>query len=365
MSETVLQLGAGRFLRAFVDRFIHQANEAGQDVGRIVVVQTTAGNRAEKLRPDGFHVWVRGVSEGEIVDRLEPVRSVSRALLAHTHWNEVSALAAAPQLKLIVTNSTEAGYQLAESDPITDAPPVSMPAKLAQLLYHRFKAGSPGVLLLPCELIESNADKLRALVLEQAGRWALPTDFGKWVSQECRWLNNLVDCIVTTPPGPHPSGLDDPGLVQAEPYTLLAVQRGPGVEKLFTHPAIQIVDDLTPYYLRKVRILNGLHTAMAARYATKYTTVKEVLADREAARWLRGLLWEEVVPTIAYRVEGAAEFADAVWDRFRNPFIDHKLADILLNHPAKLKTRLAPTRDEYRKLFGCEPKRLAEVFAGV
>jgi tagaturonate reductase len=172
-----------------------------------------------------------------------------------------------------------------------------------------------------------------------------------------------VDCIVTPAPEDHPLAKSDKLLVNAEPYMLWAIQRPAKFEpNLFRHPAIQVVDELVPYYLRKVRILNGLHSAMAAKFRPAgFETVLQVLSDREAVRWLRGLLYEEIVPTIAYRVDDAALFADQVFDRFRNPFLAHKLSDIAKNHAAKVLVRLQPTRDEYVKLFGCAPNRLEEV----
>jgi len=131
--------------------------------------------------------------------------------------------------------------------------------------------------------------------------------------------------------------------------------------KVFEHPAIQMVDDLQPYYLRKVRMLNGLHTAMVGKYlGTGFKTVQEILADKEATKWVRGLLYEEIVPTIAHRISGVAEFADQTFDRLRNPFLAHLLADIAANHEDKVRVRLQPTFDEYQKLFGKAPPRLSE-----
>src|SRR4026208_666309 len=88
--ETVLQFGAGRFLRAFVDRFVQNANDGGQNVGRVVVVQSTPGARADLInsQPQGYHVVVRGLCDGEIVDRIEPVHSISRALVAQSQWHD-------------------------------------------------------------------------------------------------------------------------------------------------------------------------------------------------------------------------------------------------------------------------------------
>lgn len=366
LPETVLQFGAGRFLRAFVDRFIQQANDSGQGVGRVVVVQREVDSRADSLQSqDGFTVLVRGYENGELIERPEKVASISRSIVAADDWREVLRIACTPELKYIVSNATEAGYKLDPADRLTSHPPASLPGKLTQTLWARFNHRLHAITILPCELIERNADKLRALVLEQAAIWSLPAEFSTWVTNDCVWLNNLVDCIVTSPPADHPLAATDALLTCAEPYALWAIERpATGEPLLFNHPAIQIVDDLAPCYLRKVRILNGLHSAMVAKFKHQgFVTVQDVLRDQHATRWIRDLLYEEIVPTIAYRVPGVAAFADATFDRLRNPYQQHKLADIALNHADKIRVRLQPTHDEYVQLFQRTPARLAEVLA--
>lgn len=360
--ETVLQLGAGRFLRAFVDRFVQQANDAGQQVGKIVVVQTTAGQRAELLRPEGYSVLVRGYENGEIVERVDPVKSIARGLLAVEQWEQVVQVATTHELKYIVTNATEAGYTLEPNENQNAKPPLSMPAKLTQLLWYRYRAGEGELVLLPCELIEQNASRLLELVTQQAKLWKLPEQFIGWITNECVWLNNLVDCIVTNVPAEHPLLAKDPAALHAEPYALWAIEQRDNMPELFTHPSIRVVEDLSPFYLRKVRILNGLHSAMTAKFLPAgFKLVREVLANKEADEWVRGVLWEEIVPTLTPQVAEVKEFAEAVYDRLRNPFIDHKLSDIALNHAAKVQVRLEPTRQLFQQLFGKEPPRLSEI----
>lgn len=364
MAETILQFGAGRFLRAFVDRFVQHANDAGQEVGQVVVVQSTPGQRADLLnrQPEGFQVLVRGIDGGERVEKVERVRSIRRALLAGEQWSTILEIARSPDLRYLVSNATEAGYRLEDSDRPEDRPPASLPAKLARVLWERFKARPEPVVLLPCELIEQNATRLLELVLAQARKWDLPEAFMEWTQRECAWLNNLVDCIVTSPPADHPLAREDALLVCAEPFAFWAIERPRRSDLLFDHPAIALVDDLTPYYLRKVRILNGLHTAMVAKFLPKgYQTVMQVMEDREALGWVKAVLWEEIVPTIAHRVNDLASFAETTLDRLRNPFLDHRLCDISLNHQSKVKVRLVPTVEEYRKLFSQPPRRLSEL----
>ncbi len=364
LPETILQFGAGRFLRGFFDRFAQHANDEGQDVGRIVVVQSTPGARADLLnaQPDGYQVLVRGYEDGELIERVEPVRSVQRALSAAGQWDQVLAVARTPELRMIVSNATEAGYTLAPGDTVDSVPPQSMPAKLTRVLWERFQANGSPLTLLPCELFERNADRLRDLVLGLAHEWNLSVEFEAWVGRQCLWLNNLVDCIITNPPPDHPLAARDKLLVCAEPFALLAVERPQDRQvPLFRHPAIHIVEDIAGYYLRKVRILNGTHTAMVGKYHGKgFETVQQVLADRDGARWVRDLIYEEIVPTLAYRVDGVALFADQTWDRFRNPHLSHKLSDIALHHADKVRIRLQPTLEEYERLFGKPPPHLSE-----
>jgi tagaturonate reductase len=367
-NETILQFGAGRFLRGFIDRFVQHANDAGQNVGKIVVVQTTAGPRADLLnqQPEGYHVLVRGLENGVVVERPEKIQSVSRALLAGQDLEQILQVARSPTLRYIVTNSTESGFVLDPTDRLDSTPPRTMPGLLTLVLWKRYEVHGAPVVLLPCELIERNSERLLELVLTQARQWNLAENFQRWLQLDCVWLNSLVDCIITDPPAdlesPHKG---DKLLVCAEPYALWALERpAKGMPKLFTDPAQRIVDDLETCFLPKVRILNGIHTIMVAMFYPKsFQTVQQVLHDPTADRWIRDVLFEEIVPTIAYRLDRVALFADQTLERMRNPFQAHKLSDIALNHYDKVIIRLKSTAQEYEKLFGKTPSKLAEAIA--
>ena len=219
LPETILQFGAGRFLRAFADLFIHQANQT-TPVGKVVIVQSTGDDRAGGLNRQGgtYHVVIRGLEHGQVVDRVETVESVSRALVAASQWDEVRKLARSPQLRLILSNTTEAGYTLDPQDKPTDAPPHSFPAKLLAVLRERYEAGLPGLTIIPCELREHNADTLLGLLRQLANGWHLSGAFVHWLQTECVWLNTLVDRIVTGTPKEHPLLAQDAMLTVCEPY---------------------------------------------------------------------------------------------------------------------------------------------------
>lgn len=363
MTETVLQFGSGRFLRGFADLFIHQANQAGKGAGGVVVVQSTANSRGDWLNAQKgrYTVLVQGVENGRTTDRAEESASIQRALVAQTDWREVLNVATSPYIKTILSNTTEAGFALCDSDTLQSAPPQAFPAKLLAVLHTRFEAGRAGVTIIPCELLEDNADRLRDILLRLSEAWSLSAEFVAWLATECRWCNSLVDRIVVDANPAHPLAEKDKLLVSAEPFALWVVEQEESAERWLEHPALLYTSDVTPYFLRKVRILNGAHTAMAPRAIAKgYETVKQAMADSEIRTWLEGLLFEEIVPTLEGRVEEPAAFAHSVLERFSNPFLEHKLANITLYHEQKQQTRLAPTREEFLARFGEQPRRLSE-----
>ncbi|MEK7953057.1 mannitol dehydrogenase family protein [Luteolibacter soli] len=353
----ILQFGAGNFLRAFVDLFVSQT---GFD--RIVVVQSTGIERAEALnRADGkYHVAIQGFAGGRVIDETEEVISIREALHAGTQWDHVLDAARDPELRWIVSNTTEAGFALDDSDLANESVPRSFPAKLLAVLLSRHAAGLPGVMVLPCELIEHNGDRLRELVLEQAARWQVSQEAVAWLKDGCSWVNNLVDRIVPGAPKEHPLLGKDPLLLSAEPFAFWAIETAG--EFPLKHPAIVTAPDITPYYLRKVRILNGLHSALVCHAMPMgIETVREAVEHPEVGPWLERLLVEEIVPVLEGRVDDPIGFGRATLDRFRNPFLEHKLSAIALNHEAKVKVRLLPTYEEYRSKFGREPELLSKL----
>jgi len=362
LPETVLQFGSGRFLRAFADLFIHHGNTGGQAIGKVVIVQSTGEGRAGGLNAQNgkYHVVVRGFENGEVVDRVEVCESVSRALHAGTQWNEVLQLAASPELKTILSNTTEAGFKLEDDSP-GDAVPKSFPAKLLAVLKARWEAKQAPPTVIPCELIEGNAKILKDLVLKIADDWNYPDAFLGWLIRT-PFLHTLVDRIVTGTPADHPLLASDPMVIVAEPFAFFALEDHPKSQFQLVHPAITRTEDVAPYFLRKVRILNAAHTALLIRAVPKgFKIVRDAVNDPELGPWLERLLKEEIVPALQGRVDGGVRFAEQTIERFKNPFLDHKFSDIALHHESKMKVRLVPTRDEYTAKFGKAPPLLTRV----
>ncbi|MBN2475493.1 MAG: hypothetical protein JXB62_12855 [Pirellulales bacterium] len=368
LPESILQFGTGKFLRCFADLFAEEANGTEQPVGRVVVLQSTGNARVRQLRARGcrYHVAIRGLQHGERTDRVEVVQSISRALATSEDWQEVLQVARSSVLRAVVSNTTEAGFRLEDDDPPGASPPRSFPAKLLAVLQARHESGRPGLVILPCELLDDNADRLLELVLEQAARWRVSEDTVAWLRSECRWHNTLVDRIVSAPGADDPLATDDPLYAVAEPFALWLVEglveSAVALPGLASHPSVQTVERLEPYCLRKVRILNGAHTALVAKaMPLGFQTVRQAVLDKDVGSWLESLLFGEIVPALEGRTDDPEQFARETLERFANPFLEHRLADIALHHEVKRQTRLVPTRDEYRRRFGRMPRLLDDL----
>lgn len=364
LPETILQFGAGNFLRSFADTFVDEANRAGQNVGSVVVVQSTESRRAELINAQKgrYHVAVRGLVDGQPVDEVQVVESIGRALVANTQWEQVLEAGCGADLKWIISNTTEKGYLLAENDGPDDAPPRAFPPKLLTVLLHRFRSGGSPVTIIPCELFDRNADMLCEILHKLAKEWKLEAAFVTWLVEGCAWVNNLVDRIVTTAPDDHRLRSKDALLTVAEPFCLWVLEKKPGATYILDHPAIRIEEDVRSYYLRKVRILNGLHSALVEKAVPQgIETVREAVEHPEIGTWLEQLLYEEIVPTLQDQVDAPAEFAQQTLERFKNPFIEHRLEAIALHHESKVKVRLIPTYVEFSAKFGRPPSLLSDL----
>jgi tagaturonate reductase len=346
MARRILQFGTSRFLQAHVDFFVHEARLAGQDIGPITIVKTTAGGardgRVEALGDvKGFPVRLRGHENGRVVDETVMVKSVIRAIDANKDWQGLARLFAS-ETDIVVSNVGEGGYGISAEDrlhrPAADAVPVSYPAKLLALLVHRFQNGAAPLLILPCELVSSNGEVLRQLLSGLSDAWNESPAFKTWLAASVMICDTLVDRIVSEP-------IEPIGAV-AEPYGLWAIKRQPGFEPPFQHPNITYTDDLEPFLRLKLHILNLGHTYLAqiwqAEKPRPEETVREMLADPSIKQRLLSLYNDEVIPGFAARGmgEAATRYVATTLERFENPFLNHRVSDIAQNHAIKLERRV-------------------------
>lgn len=346
MSARILQFGTSRFLQAHVALFVHEAREQGQTVGPITVVQASgsadrAGRVAAFGAPGGYPVIIRGMQDGAAVERQVTVTSIDRGLSAARDWPTLLGLMAA-EVDYVVSNMGDTGYDIAESDHgaalLAGGVPASFPGKLAALLHHRWKSGGRPLTVLPCELVNRNGQVLKQAVLDLAAGADAPDAFLAWLRNSVIWADTLVDRIVSAP-------LEPIGAV-AEPYAIWVIERRPGLVPPCTHPSIVLADELEPFERLKLHILNLGHTVLANIWRREgrpaEETVREILADPAIRARIDTLYANEVLPGFAARgmAAEAEAYVSATLDRFLNPFLDHRIADIAQNHTTKVARRI-------------------------
>lgn len=380
--ERVIQFGEGNFLRAFTDWIMYKMNEKANFNSSVVIVQPLANGMIDMLNEqDGlYHVNLQGLDKGEAVDSIDLIDVVSRCLNPYSQFDAYLQLAENPDMRFVISNTTEAGIAFDPTCKLDDAPAASFPGKLTQLLYHRFKTFngdlSKGLIMLPCELIFHNGTELKKCIEQYIAHWDLGAEFKAWFDNACGVYCTLVDRIV---PGYPADTIDqireriqfnDKLVVKAEIFHLWVIEAPESVAKEF--PAdkaglnVLFVPSEKPYHDRKVTLLNGPHTAMApVVYLSGVDTVRESLEHPDLAKFVNKVMFDELLETLDLPKDELAKFAGDVLDRFRNPYVKHFVTSIMLNSFPKYKTRDLPGLKIYLERKGELPKALVLGLAAI
>lgn len=369
MKETILQFGTGNFLRGFTDYFIDTLNKKGLYDGKIIVVSPTNSKTVEKINAQNgrYNLILRGIDNGNEICKRTEINSISRAVNPYSDFDSFLSLAKNPDLRFIISNTTEAGICFDNTCKITDRPASSFPAKLTQFLFERYKNGLNGFVILACELIDNNGKELEKCVVKYAETWQLGNDFITWAKNENSFCNTLVDRIVTGYPTDEADkifdeiGYRDELLDTAEPYHLWVIEGDFENELPLQKAGFNVVwtDDALPYKKMKVRILNGSHTSLVfPSLLCGVETVGESLKDEHLNAFLSTCLFDYILPMLDNTDENR-QFANAVLERFANPNIRHLWKSISLNSVSKFTARVLPTVNDYIDINKSVPKPLA------
>lgn len=374
--KKVLQYGEGNFLRSFVDLYFETLNREGGEWAVEIVKPIPFGSLDAFARQENrYHVILRGVKDGNAAETVYPVSVVEQAISPFDDFPAYAALAVDPALAVIVSNTTEAGICYHEGDSFDGFAEITYPAKLTKFLYARFRAGLPGVYLLPVELIGNNADELFRCVEKYIDLWQLPEAFREWNRTENFYCNTLVDRIVSGFPRDEALrerlwklvGERDDLLSVAEPFGLWVIENKGKIANLLPagHHNIDIIltDDIAYYKKRKVRVLNGSHTNLvAAGLLSGAETVYDCMTNETLYRFFRASL-EEIVPFVSSDRSMTERFAADVEERFRNPYLNHQLTSIALNSISKWRARVLPTFRDFFAANGRIPEHLTVGFS--
>jgi tagaturonate reductase len=355
----VVQFGEGNFLRAFVDYAFQRLNNEVDFNAGIAVVQPLKEGMVNMINDqDGLYtLFMNGIKKGEKIQDIQLISNIVKAINPYSDFADYLALAKEPALQFIVSNTTEAGIEFLDTDTPDMQPPAAFPAKLTVLLHERFKHfngdASKAVTIIPCELIDYNSETLKKCILQYCDLWNLDAAFIKWVSEDCTYHSTLVDRIVPGYPRAeieeYNSKLEyqDNLIVAAEPFFLWAIEGGEDLKAKLpfdkTDLNVKIVDDIRPFKMIKVRILNGAHTAMVpVSLLFGNQLVMETVNGGFTGPFVDNVI-AEISETLPMDKNEITAYAEEVMDRFRNPFIKHALADIALNSISKFKVRVLPS----------------------
>lgn len=367
-TEKFIQFGEGGFLRGFADWMIQKMNDTTNFEGSVVVVQPIKEGLCDVLTAQGCkytHI-IRGDEgyESSVID------VISRCVKPYEDFDSYLDLASQPELRYIISNTTESGITFSGEDRLDNVPNVSFPAKVTLLLKKRFDLGLGGFIFLPCELIDRNGDNLKACILKYCELWGLGQDFASWVEKENIFTNTLVDRINTGYPKGEEIELsfDDKLVNTSEFFHLWVIEADYDLESElpFKDAGLNVIvtkDALEKYRTRKVRILNGAHTSLVP-YAllSGFDTVKSCVDDKEMNAYIKRCVFDEIIPTLDLPRDELIEYANNVLVRFSNPYIKHYLSSIALNSISKFKVRVLPSILEYKKRFGTYPRTLMLAF---
>ena len=373
----VMQFGEGNFLRAFIDWMLQRMDDTCSLDAQVQIIQPRRPNgNAERINAqNGLYTLIqRGFSNGNLVESSSLIDVVEGCINPYSDWDKAVATACLPTLRFVFSNTTEAGIEYQQENYTPGTSQESFPAKLASLLFERFKTfnGAPdkGLLLFPCELIDNNGTQLREIILKYAADWKLPPEFAQWLNSSCAFFNTLVDRIVAGYPSDEAAsyeqkfGYEDKLMVCCEPFHFLAIEGDAhlAAELPFEKAGLNVVvtDNLEPYRTRKVRFLNGVHTCtVPAAILAGHTLVDEMMTDDLLNGFIQQAVFQEVFPTVSLPDAEKRSYADSVLERFRNPYAKHRLLSIALNSISKWKVRVLPTLKDYRAMTGKLPRCLA------
>ena len=358
----VVQFGEGNFLRTFVDLYFDTLNKENSGNYSVSIVKPILFGNLEKFdkQNNKYHVVLRGMSDNKVVEDVYKVDCLDNVIDPFNDYNSYIALAKDPELKIIVSNTTEAGICYNGDDSFDGFENITYPAKLTKFLYERYSNGLGGVYLMPVELIDNNADELKKCVDKYIELWGLSKEFKLWNDNENFYCNTLVDRIVSGYPKDEQTkahlidliGEKDELVSIGEPFGLWAVEKKGDIEKYVKDGVhnieVVLTENIGYYKKRKVRVLNGSHTNLiAAGMILGAETVYDCMVDSRLSAFVENTLKDEIIPFVSDDIVATTEFANSIKSRFLNPFLNHQLLSISLNSISKWKARVLPSFNDY------------------
>ena len=355
----IVHLGIGAFHRAHQAVYTDDAMEAGDRNWRITGVSLRSPAVRDAMAPQDGLYTVLEKGDGE---RLRLIASVDRMLIGPEDPAAVVAAIADPATAAITLTVTEKGYfRNGESgNLLLDAPEVAADLRgdsprtiygyiaWGLILRRLYKGG--GLTLLSCDNLPGNGRLLERLLTDFLDR--RDRTLGVWAKEFLACPNTMVDRIVpATTRGDIDriearTGVRDEALVVTEPFRQWVIEdRFAGPRPHWEAGGAQFVEDVVPFELAKLRVLNGSHSTLAyIGRALGCEYVHEAIADPDLRRFVRNQLDEETVPGLG-SVAGlnSATYCSAILARFENEELPHRLSQIAMDGSQKVPQRWLAT----------------------
>ena len=374
----ILQFGEGNFLRTFVEAYFDTLNKNGHGEYAVNILKPITFGTLERFAKQNnkYHIVLRGAENGAAIEDVYAIDCLQQVIDPFNDYQSYIALASDAELKLIVSNTTEAGICYHAEDTMDGFDGITYPAKLTKFLYERFCAGLDGVYLLPVELIDNNATQLKACVDKYIQLWNLPLAFKEWNDTKNFYCNTLVDRIVSGYPRDEETknhlkeliGEEDELVSIGEPFGLWAVENKGNIADYIKEGMhnieVVLTNDIAYYKKRKVRVLNGSHTNLVpAGLMLGAVTVYDCMVNDRLSAFVEDTLKAEINPFVSDDIAATTVFANSVKDRFLNPFLNHQLVSISLNSISKWRARILPSFKDYYNAYGEIPPCLTIGFS--
>ena len=354
----IAHLGLGNFFRAHQAWYTEHA-EDGPDWGIAAFTGRSAAAAAPLAAQDGLYTLIERAADR---DRPEVISALSQvhASVDLTAWRDTFAR---PELAVVTSTVTEAGYRrdaaggldLADPEVQADvavlrgdgAAVTTAPGKLVAGLLGRRAAGLPGVTFVPCDNVPGNGAMVRRVVVELAHE--VDPDLAGWVLRSCGFVTTTVDRITPRATDSDRAGLlaaggiDDPACVVTEPYTewVLAGSFVAGRPAWETAGA-RFVEDIEPWENRKLWLLNGSHSLLAYAGSLRGAeTVADAIADSAVRGWVEQW-WDDAAAVLPLPAAEIGAYRQDLLDRYSNPRIRHRLAQIAMDGWQKVPIRIPP-----------------------
>ncbi|RDI60785.1 mannitol dehydrogenase family protein [Microvirga subterranea] len=371
----IVHLGVGAFHRA------HQAVYTDDVLGHypqwgIVAASLRSPDTYDALSPqDGLYTVSVRSRDGEA---LRIIGSIGRVIVAPEAVEDLLTVMCDPAIRIVSLTVTEKGYC---HDPATGAlneahpdivhdlanrhQPRSAPGFIVEALRRRRTSGVPPFTVLSCDNLPSNGRTVKRVLARYAE--LIDQDLGRFMATEVAFPSTMVDRIVPATSDADRErvaqalGMSDAWPVVTEPFTQWVIEDDfPQGRPAWEMAGAEFVADVEPYEHMKLRLLNGSHSTLAyLGYLADYETVSDAMADPFFERLVRGLMDEEVTPTL-HMPPGAdlVSYKTALIERFKNPALRHRTWQIAMDGSQKLPQRLLGTvRD--RLNAGAPFRRLA------